>query len=417
MTTCLHVPLRPACMPPTCTNALRCLACRLCCRSLQDGRPTGGMLGMLSQAQSALLARLSPPPPPPAAAAAIDVPAGAASGQPPQQPPWLFLARLTAGRALQWLAGAAALAGGVWWGASATNRGEGNGWASLWPLAAAQEGVTPEAAEVAKDTGLPVHALRRAQAAAAQQWQRQQQEEAEARRQQQDVQQAAAPREQRQAQSKPVAAISQKAAHKLVQQWLVSQAGDGWCRYISGLLAPACFSAFACPRRRRLQRGMSQGHVVPVALPSSQACTFDEPCLALPSSQLSLRPHPIPLRPQRAKAEAMGPKHRVDQLHKVGVVCEKGDVGRTGRGRAAGNAASRSRAPNAVRFLGGLGSVSAGPSACSAHCGICLPFYLPVASRAPHGGGGLKASAVAAASSLRRCRAVCSHAAPLLLLC
>ncbi len=176
------------------------------------------MLGMLSQAQSALLARLSPPPAPAAAAAAIDVSSGTAGVQPLAQPGW----RLIAGRALQWLAGAAALAGGIWWGASV--RSQGDGWTGLWPAAAAQPGVSPEAAEVAKDTGLPVHALRRAQAAAAEQWQRQQEEEEEARRQQ-DVQQVAAQQEQRQqAQQKPVAAISQKAARKLVQQWLVSQA-------------------------------------------------------------------------------------------------------------------------------------------------------------------------------------------------
>ncbi|KAL4427454.1 hypothetical protein ABPG77_000743 [Micractinium sp. CCAP 211/92] len=218
----------------------------------QDGRPTGGMLGMLSQAQSALLGRLSPRPTP-AAAAAIDVSSGSAGGRPPPPPLW----RLIAGRALQWLAGAAALAGGVWWGASV--RSQGDGWTGLWPAAAAQAGVSPEAAEVAKDTGLPVHALRRAQAVAAEQWQRQQEEEAEARRQQ-DVQQVAAQQEQRQqAQQKPVAAISQKAAHKLVQQWL------------------------------------------------------------------------------RAKAEAMGPKHRVDQLNKVlaepmlgAVVAEAAEAARSG---------------------------------------------------------------------------------------
>ena len=210
----------------------------------QDGRPSGsgGMLSLLSSARSALAARFAGGP-----SAAESTASSAASELPPQLRRQGFLPLpLSAARTLQALAGAAALAVGVWLGVGM--RAQGSGGAAAWPdgLWPGQPGVPPEAAQAAADIGLPPGALRmeqqlserwaqqqrEQQQAAAEQQRRQQEEAAQqqaaasaaaAARQQDAGPVAAAPQQQQQ--RKAVEALSQSAAEKLVKQWLVSRQG------------------------------------------------------------------------------------------------------------------------------------------------------------------------------------------------
>ncbi|PSC67149.1 ACCUMULATION AND REPLICATION OF CHLOROPLASTS chloroplastic [Micractinium conductrix] len=209
----------------------------------QDGRPSGsgGMLSLLSSARSALAARFAGGP-----SAAESTASSAASELPPQLRRQGFLPLpLSAARTLQALAGAAALAVGVWLGVGM--RAQGSGGAAAWPggLWPGQPGVPPEAAQAAADIGLPPGALRmeqqlserwaqqqrEQQQAAAEQQRRQQEEAAQqqaaasaaaAARQQDAGPVAAAPQQQQQ--RKAVEALSQSAAEKLVKQWLRAKA-------------------------------------------------------------------------------------------------------------------------------------------------------------------------------------------------
>ncbi|PSC67041.1 molecular chaperone [Micractinium conductrix] len=142
----------------------------------QDGRPSGsgGMLSLLSSARSALAARFAGGP-----SAAESTASSAASELPPQLRRQGFLPLpLSAARTLQALAGAAALAVGVWLGVGM--RAQGSGGAAAWRAACGQASL--------QDAG-PV---------------------------------AAAPQQQQQ--RKAVEALSQSAAEKLVKQWLRAKA-------------------------------------------------------------------------------------------------------------------------------------------------------------------------------------------------
>lgn len=168
----------------------------------QDGEPEGGLLSVLSSAQSALLARLAGPgvrqaPALPSSAAPSS--SGVAGSSEKQLP-----GQLDVRGALPWLAGAAALAALALYGIRSSG-----GVLRLWPGSP----VPPETAEAAAAIGLPLQALRPHHSA---QWEQQQPAQG---------QREAGGEQQRQA-----AVISRDAARRLVQSWLVSpreRAGAG----------------------------------------------------------------------------------------------------------------------------------------------------------------------------------------------
>ena len=191
-------------------------------------------MGALSNAQAALLSRLGGAAAAEAAAAGSSGSGGGGGINPLAEPAPLPRVGLRA--AVPWLASGAALAAVLLFGLR--SRAVCSGW-SAWM----QPPVTAEAAQTAADIGLPPQALRphysaaeQQQAAAAQSWllwpapgaaagqqQQQQQEEQQRQQQQQQQGQAAAAAEQQ----RRVAPISQQAATKLVQQWLVRTRGRG----------------------------------------------------------------------------------------------------------------------------------------------------------------------------------------------
>ena len=192
----------PCCLCPTPIPTLprHPAACR------QDGKPSGGLLGMLANAQATLLGRFSRMADEQAEPASSSARGRAGLPEPPLMP--------GGDNALPWLAGAAAVAAVVLAAALGLRR-SGSGQWRLWEQLPPPP---PEAAEAAAAIGLPAHALRphysSEQPPAARRAQQQRRE------QQASMKAAAAVQEQQ----RLVPVISKSAATRLVQQWLVS-----WC--------------------------------------------------------------------------------------------------------------------------------------------------------------------------------------------
>jgi hypothetical protein len=161
----------------------------------EDGKPTGGLRGMLSNARASLLARFAPPLEEP-----LPSSVSSSNGAGP------LLPRVDVRAALPWLAGATALASVALYAASVARS---MGWQ---PWQQQPEPLPPAMAEAAAAIGLPEYAVRPHYSAELN-------SQLSRRRPRQAAAVAAAP-EQQQQQQQPAAAISRQAAMRLVQQWL-----------------------------------------------------------------------------------------------------------------------------------------------------------------------------------------------------
>lgn len=239
---------------------------------LQDGKPTGGLLGMLSNARAAMLARFAPPMDEPSPSRSSSSSDGAA-------PP---LPHVSVRGALPWIAGVTAIAALGLYAA-----GAGRSW-WLWQQ---QQPLPPEMAEAAAAIGLPEYAVRPHYSAEQQPQQAQQAQQPQRRGRQQAAAVAAPERQQGQS----VAAISKEAATRLVQQWLVRALG-----------APVWWGCW-----HALQGG---AWCVAQASPSRVVCF----CFSLRCLHRWLPPAPLsPDSKQSIKVEAMGPYHSIDRLQEV----------------------------------------------------------------------------------------------------
>lgn len=165
----------------------------------QDGKPTGGLRGMLSNARASLLARFAPRLEEP-----LPSSSSSSNGAGPLPPP------ISVRSALPWLAGATAVASLALYAASVARS---MGWQPWQPQP--PEPLPPAMAEAAAAIGLPEYAVRPHYSA-----------ELDAQLSQRRARQPAAVATAVEQQQQPAAAISRQAATRLVQQWLVSGAAE-----------------------------------------------------------------------------------------------------------------------------------------------------------------------------------------------